>query len=176
MTGVVPVTATEEKRRSGERLFGLSIRLLNLIIRDSRLTVTCRSTGQTMVAGRAKRDGFAITVDEPRTLWKIVTNPDPGAGELFMDHKWEMTGGDIGAFITMMARNLQALLDGPAGFVLAPILRKSLQVRGRGLANSKSYIQHHYDIGNDLYELFLDDGLNYSCAFFENPGMSLRDA
>lgn len=176
MTGAAPATFTEDKRYGGERLFGLSIHILNLIIRDSHLTVTCRSTGQTMTAGKAEHDGFAITVDVPRTLWKIVTNPDPGAGELFMDHKWEMEGGDIGAFVTMMARNLQALLDGPAGLVLAPVLRKSLQVRARGLTNSKSYIQHHYDIGNDLYELFLDDGLNYSCAFFDNPRMSLREA
>jgi cyclopropane-fatty-acyl-phospholipid synthase len=29
--------------------------------------------------------------------------------------------------------------------------------------------QHHYDIGNDLYRLFLDTEMNYSCAFFEDP-------
>jgi cyclopropane-fatty-acyl-phospholipid synthase len=29
--------------------------------------------------------------------------------------------------------------------------------------------RHHYDLSTDLYRLFLDDGLNYSCAFFEHP-------
>jgi cyclopropane-fatty-acyl-phospholipid synthase len=87
-----------------------------------------------------------------------------------------MEEGDIGAFITMLARNLQRVLDGPAGFALAPVLRKRLQARTRGLAESKSYISSHYDIGNDLYELFLDSGMNYSCAFFEGRNISLRDA
>jgi cyclopropane-fatty-acyl-phospholipid synthase len=41
---------------------------------------------------------------------------------------------------------------------------------------SRQYVAHHYDIGNDLYANFLDEGMNYSCAFFTNSGQSLRDA
>jgi cyclopropane-fatty-acyl-phospholipid synthase len=29
--------------------------------------------------------------------------------------------------------------------------------------------RHHYDLSTELYRLFLDDGLNYSCAIFEHP-------
>ncbi|MBY0307738.1 MAG: class I SAM-dependent methyltransferase, partial [Phycisphaerales bacterium] len=37
-------------------------------------------------------------------------------------------------------------------------------------------IRYHYDLGNDLYRLFLDPSMTYSCAFFERPGMTLEEA
>ena len=41
---------------------------------------------------------------------------------------------------------------------------------------AKRDIQYHYDLGNGLYELFLDPSWTYSCAFFERPGMTLQEA
>ena len=35
---------------------------------------------------------------------------------------------------------------------------------------------HYYDLSNDLYRLFLDDGLNYSCAYFRSPTDTLEQA
>ena len=37
-------------------------------------------------------------------------------------------------------------------------------------------IAYHYDLGNDLYETFLDETMTYSCAVFEHPGQALADA
>ncbi|HEX4979788.1 MAG TPA: cyclopropane-fatty-acyl-phospholipid synthase family protein [Acidimicrobiales bacterium] len=37
-------------------------------------------------------------------------------------------------------------------------------------------ISHHYDVGNDFYELVLGPAMTYSCAFFASEGMSLADA
>ena len=41
---------------------------------------------------------------------------------------------------------------------------------------AKSQAQHHYDLSDELYRLFLDEGMNYSCAFFHSPEDSLEDA
>ncbi len=43
-------------------------------------------------------------------------------------------------------------------------------------ANSRKNVAHHYDVGNDLYRLFLDDDMQYSCAYFTDPGNSLEQA
>jgi cyclopropane-fatty-acyl-phospholipid synthase len=158
------------------KLFNLSGIFLNQIIQDASLTVLCPDYNLELSAGRNKREHYIITIDQPETLWRMTTNPDPGAGELFMEGKWNMEHGDIGAFLTMMARNLQNLLNGKAGFFLSAFLKKNLQKRQWDIAHSKSHAQYHYDIGNDLYETFLDFGMNYSCAFFDHPDMSLRDA
>jgi cyclopropane-fatty-acyl-phospholipid synthase len=37
-------------------------------------------------------------------------------------------------------------------------------------------VAHHYDLSNELYALFLDDGLNYSCAYYRDPSDSLEVA
>jgi cyclopropane-fatty-acyl-phospholipid synthase len=37
-------------------------------------------------------------------------------------------------------------------------------------------ISKHYDLGNDMYETFLDETMTYSCAIFEHPGQELKDA
>lgn len=40
----------------------------------------------------------------------------------------------------------------------------------------QAVIQHHYDVGNDFYRLWLDPLLLYSCAYFESEQMSLKEA
>ena len=42
--------------------------------------------------------------------------------------------------------------------------------------NGKETIAYHYDISNDFYQLWLDDRMLYSCAYFENPQQSLEQA
>jgi len=37
-------------------------------------------------------------------------------------------------------------------------------------------VQHHYDLGNDFYKLWLDESMTYSCAFFSSQDMSLEEA
>ena len=127
MTARTADTAPEThvpETHGGNQLFALAANLLHGIVRDSRLTIVRRDDGDTRTVGRGQKQIFTISVQDPRTLWQMATNPDPGVGELYMDGKWEMVEGDIGAFITMMARNLQALLGGPAGFLLSGLLKK----------------------------------------------------
>ena len=61
------------------------------------------------------------------------------------------------------ARNGQAPVEG------AVPAQPGRSARGANVA-------HHYDIGNDLYRLFLDDDLQYSCAYFTDPANSLEQA
>jgi cyclopropane-fatty-acyl-phospholipid synthase len=47
---------------------------------------------------------------------------------------------------------------------------------GNTLTGSRQHIQHHYDIGNDFYRLWLDDEMIYTCAYFPEPDLSLEAA
>ena len=47
---------------------------------------------------------------------------------------------------------------------------------GNTLTGSRQNIQHHYDIGNDFYRLWLDAEMLYTCAYFPEPGLSLEAA
>jgi cyclopropane-fatty-acyl-phospholipid synthase len=48
--------------------------------------------------------------------------------------------------------------------------------RAHGLRAARRHVRYHYDLGNELFRLFLDESLTYSCAYFEHPGQSLADA
>jgi len=47
---------------------------------------------------------------------------------------------------------------------------------GRAQAQNRDFIQFHYDVGNDFYRLFLDERMQYSCAYFTHPSNSLDQA
>lgn len=40
----------------------------------------------------------------------------------------------------------------------------------------RAAISHHYDVGNDFYEMVLGPSMVYSCAYFQEPGATLEDA
>lgn len=48
--------------------------------------------------------------------------------------------------------------------------------RGHALRSDRDYIQFHYDLGNDFYELFLDPEMQYSCGYFTDWNNSLEQA
>ena len=41
---------------------------------------------------------------------------------------------------------------------------------------SKQNVAHHYDLNEDLYKLFLDKDMQYSCGYFHNENISLEQA
>ena len=41
---------------------------------------------------------------------------------------------------------------------------------------ARRHIAAHYDLGNDMFRLFLDETMTYSCAYFESPDVTLREA
>jgi len=45
-----------------------------------------------------------------------------------------------------------------------------------GAARSRENVHRHYDLSGEMYRLFLDDDLQYSCAYFERPDMTLDEA
>ena len=49
-------------------------------------------------------------------------------------------------------------------------------MRRNTLQGSRKNIAAHYDLGNEMFALFLDDTMMYSCAIFEHPQMSLQQA
>jgi cyclopropane-fatty-acyl-phospholipid synthase len=64
-------------------------------------------------------------------------------------------------------------------------LQKMLRRLSRGLkrfqqanpvGRAQQNVAHHYDIGNDFYKLFLDRGMQYSCAYFLDDTETLEDA
>lgn len=107
-----------------------------------------------------------------RTLHtKLALNPELHAGEAYMNGTLTFEGGsDVGDFMLLFAANRGGLAGAPSQRVLRGVwrgLKRWHQANPIGKAAANA--QAHYDLSTDLYRLFLDEGLNYSCAVFENP-------
>jgi len=117
-----------------------------------------------------------IRLNSLQLIPRVVKNPDLGCGEGYMNREWELEQGDLATLIGMFCRNERTASNSVWGRRIRyamKLLRKARRISPR---KARLNAAHHYDIGNDLYERFLDEGMNYSCAFFESPDRSLRDA
>ncbi|MFD9881453.1 class I SAM-dependent methyltransferase [Streptomyces alboflavus] len=74
----------------------------------------------------------------------------------------------------------RALLALAAPFLPPPVPREEMRRPGRlhrhTKGSDKKAISHHYDVGNDFYELVLGPSMVYSCAYWESPDSTLADA
>jgi cyclopropane-fatty-acyl-phospholipid synthase len=110
----------------------------------------------------------------PRAL---ALDPDLKLGELFTDGRLSVEKGKIYDFLDITfggMENTRPSWLAPMSDRLRFATRRLMQ--RNGLMRSRANVAHHYDIGDDLYALFLDSDWQYSCAYFEHPGVSLDEA
>ena len=99
-----------------------------------------------------------------------------GLADGYVDGRWDCD--DLVGLIRIGARNAGWLdrLRRRFAFALAPWHRLRALLRPPTLRRARKDVAAHYDLSNELYELFLDETMAYSCAIFERPGMTLREA
>jgi cyclopropane-fatty-acyl-phospholipid synthase len=111
---------------------------------------------------------------------RILTNPSLGLGECYMDNSVSVDGDDIMGLTALVRGNnvweQGGLIEGPQPFkrAFAMALRPLRQLNS--LANSRSNVAHHYDLSNDFYRLWLDDDMQYSCAYWADGVDTLEQA
>jgi cyclopropane-fatty-acyl-phospholipid synthase len=109
--------------------------------------------------------------------WAIARNPGLAVGECYMSGDLAFEKGDIGELFEIVGRNQAQAGEAPSGVfaeTFAAVRRQLEQWNDRQA--SRRNVAHHYDISNDLYRLFLDEDLQYSCAYFARPDMTLDEA
>ncbi len=108
---------------------------------------------------------------------KLVFNPELSAGEAYMDGRLSFEDSSLRDFLTLFSINRLSLGSYPLQQVLRRIshmFRRSQQANAVGQAQKN--VAHHYDLGNDFYRLFLDEGMQYSCAYFTTDDETLEQA
>lgn len=119
-----------------------------------------------------------VKIHDKSLYYKLVFNPELAAGEAYMDERITMEEGTtVRDFLTLFSANRYSLADIGEQKLLNGIkmnFRRLQQSNRKGQAQKN--VAHHYDMGNDLYKLFLDKNLLYSCAYFRDPGETLEQA
>ena len=140
-------------------------------------TVTISDGMGTRTLGEAG-GGLAVSlhVADPVFYRALAANGSVGAGDAYMDGLW--TCDDLVALVRLLVRNrdhLDAMETGMArlgGWAMRALHAFKRNTR----SGSQRNIAAHYDLGNDLFKLFLDENLMYSSAIFADPGESLESA
>ncbi|VTO12638.1 SAM-dependent methyltransferase [Brevundimonas vancanneytii] len=129
--------------------------------------------GRELTAGPGEPELTAVLSDM-KTAVAIAANPDLALGEAFMDGTFRIEGGSIYDFLQLTTSQLALRPRSPKLTWMQRIRRGAEQANDR--LHARSNVHHHYDLTVDFYRLFLDDDLQYSCAFFETSDASLEEA
>lgn len=117
-----------------------------------------------------------LTIIDPAFYQKLVLGGSVGAGESYIEGHWRTD--NLTALVQIFARNMTLLDQLESGWarISKPAL-KLLNWRNRNSkAQSKKNISAHYDLGNSMYQLFLDASMMYSSAVYPSPDSSLAEA
>jgi cyclopropane-fatty-acyl-phospholipid synthase len=109
-----------------------------------------------------------LVVHDRSTLLGLAVDPDLWFGESYMAGRLEVRGP-----LETVVERLTALEPLRSSWL------ERLKVAfadANSLAHARHNVHHHYDLGNPFYQLWLDRELVYTCAYFEQPAMTLEDA
>jgi len=118
-----------------------------------------------------------VRLMDRKVALQIARDPTLGTIETWMDDRLRLEQGEIIDLILLIRRNRRWEERTRPNEFLKKTGRlrhylSTLNWKSRSLKN----VVHHYDIGNDLYRLFLDPDMQYSCAYFTDPGNSIEQA
>ncbi len=109
---------------------------------------------------------------------KLFLNPNLHIGEAYMNEELVVEKGTIEEFINLITNCYDDFISNNKFYkfyeYISSIFMPLQQINQ--LVNSKKNVAHHYDINEDLYKLFLDKDMQYSCAYFHNPNIGLEQA
>lgn len=154
---------------------------LSRVIRQGQLTVI--SPGGAREIFGTPAPGFpdvTVRFASRKGMRRIILDPRLGAAEAFMGGEMRIDEGDIMELIQLLRANTpwdrggKLKERGPVGEAADWIKTRINSINRR--SRSRSNVAHHYDIGNDLYRLFLDSDMQYSCAYWPREDMTLEAA
>jgi cyclopropane-fatty-acyl-phospholipid synthase len=148
---------------------------MNRTIKNGTLTLTFPDGSQRRFGSGDPQ--VTATITRASTLRRIALNPDLAAGEAYMDGSLRIDSGDIYGFLDIILGNIGAATGSPLRSVWLGFRRL---IRPLSLFNparrSRLNVAHHYDLTDQLYDLFLDADRQYSCAYFVTPKDTLEQA
>ena len=119
--------------------------------------------GETKMFGE-KGGSTTMEIKDPKVIKNMLSNMSLGFGEAYMNGLADTN--NLTELMILAMKNGQIIKN----HNLLSHLHKNVK------SKQAKYIQHHYDIGNDFFQLWLDDSMTYSCAYFNSSKDSLEQA
>ncbi|WP_372789895.1 DUF1365 family protein [Paraconexibacter sp.] len=154
-------------------------RLLRHWIRDGELTLVDRhgstTVGDPFLDGTGSPLRSTVTIHDERA-YRALLKGSLGLAESYRDRWWDTD--DLVGVVRIAARNIHRGDQYRRRLrpVLGPVQNALASAKRNTIDRSKRQISAHYDLGNDLYGLMLDDTMMYSSAVYPSPTATLHEA
>ena len=152
-------------------------RFLNKIFKKGGFILIDANGNQFIIGTPASEQPIKVKILDKKLHYKLLFHPDLYLGEAYTDGQLIIENGTLTDFLDLALMNI-----GRSEFNIISYLTNKFRGSYRYLTNfniikkSKMNVSHHYDISDDLYDLFLDPKRQYSCAYFKNDDDSLETA
>ncbi|MCO6387835.1 cyclopropane-fatty-acyl-phospholipid synthase family protein [Aliihoeflea sp. 40Bstr573] len=158
-------------------MFWLLNRLGRRLVRTGNLLVT-DSRGEQYRFGDGSGTPLHIAIRTRLAERAISLNPSLGVPEAYMAGDLDFLEGDLLDFVRFSYANLDIAYAKLATLKAAETGRRLAKRihQWNPASRSRANVRHHYDLSGELYRLFLDADMQYSCAYFERPDMTLDEA
>jgi len=153
-------------------------RLLSKIYKKNGI-ILIDSQGQKYICGNPDSEKpLTLKILKKDLNWKLVLNPDLNFPEAYIRGEILIENGSLLDFLNITFENIGRGEINTFGYTLKKFFHAWRFITNYNLpGRSKKNVKHHYDIGEELYDLFLDKKhRQYSCAYFTKEDESLEDA
>ena len=153
------------------------VRFLNKLFKKDGFILIDAESKKYIIGTPEKKIPITIQLLDKKLHYKLILRPDLYFGEAYAEGKIVIKEGTLTDFLDLALMNI-----GRKELNIFSQLINKMSGSYRYLTNfnfikkSKMNVAHHYDISDNLYDLFLDPKKQYSCAYFKNEGDSLETA
>jgi cyclopropane-fatty-acyl-phospholipid synthase len=152
------------------------LKLLRRLVQKGDLRIAL-SSGEQAVLGDGSGEPVALRMIDEEAEKAILRDPGLKFGEMYVDGRVVIDEGNIFDVISMMKANGLERAATVSNTVTALLHVAEQQVKSRLPVNrNKHNVAHHYDLDGKLFDLFLDQDWQYSCAYFDPPDIGLDEA
>ena len=153
------------------------VSFLNKLIKEDGFILIDANSKKYIIGNPKKKVPIILKLLDKKLHYKLLIYPDLYFGEAYTDGTLEIENGSLTDFLEMAMKNIGRNEINIFGKILKKIRGTYRYLTNFNIAKkSKDNVAHHYDISDDLYDLFLDPKRQYSCAYFKSENESLETA
>ena len=153
------------------------VSFLNNLFKKGGFVLIDANSKKYIIGSPDKSKPLTVKLLNKNLHYKLLINPDLYFGEAYTDGSLVIENGSISEFLELAFQNIGRGEINSFGYILKKIKGTIRYLTNFNFAKrSKKNVAHHYDISDNLYELFLDSKRQYSCGYFKNNDDTLETA
>lgn len=149
--------------------------ILDAALKDGESSITLRSSNGDRTLGDTSGNTSELVLEvlDNEFFRRVITAGNLGMGEAYMERQFDVLNGKLPELLTCLLKNR---VDKTVRASIGTSIRYAMMLTGNSLASLKKNVRRHYDIGDSVFEVFLEDEyMVYSCGYAKTHDDSIDD-